>query len=99
MFNACSANLVGVSSNGFPCQINLAKYLVPIPKHLLWKSGTYLKKEQFVKLINGQLISDGHILVNLDIISLITTTPVDGSLLVVCKRLEEDVKLQHKTHQ
>jgi hypothetical protein len=87
-----------VSSIGSPCQ-NLAKYLVPILNPLLGKSGTYLKNsEQFVKLINGQLISDGHILVSLDIISLFTTTPVDESLLVVRRRLEEDVKLQHRTH-
>jgi hypothetical protein len=71
----------------------------PILNPLLGKSGTYKKNsEQFVKLINGQHISEGHVLVSLDVVSLFTTAPVDKSLLGVRKRLEEDVKLQHRPH-
>jgi hypothetical protein len=87
-----------VSSIGSPCQ-NLARYLVPILNPLIGKSLTCLKRyEQFVKLINGQHISERHVLMSLDVVSLFTTTPVDESLLVVHKRSEEDVKLQHRTH-
>jgi hypothetical protein len=87
-----------VSGIDSPCN-QLAKYLVPILNPLVGNTDSYIKNtSEFVEKVKDRVLPSGSILASLDVVNLFTTTPTDGALSLLRKKLECDDKLKSRTN-